>query len=510
MAFAGLGGQLAPSLCALFSTVVLTLCLGGCTVSPSPLTQNEVNANARELMKTVAANQEPITRPVDMYEAMARALKYNLDFKVEATQTVLRTAELDLAHFNLLPSAVANYGFAGRNNQDASNSLNILTRSPTYSTSTSQDRLQQNVDMTFTWNILDFGLSYVRAKQAADKVLMGEEMKRKVTHRLLEDVRTAYWRAVSAERLARRLKGLEERTRTAMANARDLAASQETSRITSLTNERELIEIRRLVKELQRDLVIAKAQLAALMNVKPGTDFKLVLTRRSPSSLRLSTSLDAMIRAALRDRAEIHDNLYQQRVNAREAHAAVLEMLPGIQVYGGGNWDSNSFLYNADWVSWGAKASWNLLKVFQYPAKRDVIDMQDELLKVRARALAISVITQVYVSRTRFRHAQEEVKVASEYLSVQNRLIEQIRTEAQANRISEQTLLREEMNTLVGEARYDIAFAALESAYANIHASIGHTPYAATGRASSVAEIAAALRKGFRKKALNMETAHLR
>lgn len=489
--------------------VVSSVVLAGCSVKPEPLTYAETTANARKLINAVSADQEPITRAVDLYEAMARALKYNLDYQVEATQTVLRTAELNLAHFSMLPSAVANYGFSGRNNENASSSLNVITRQPTYSSSTSQDRLQQNADLTFSWNVLDFGLSYVRAKQAADKVLLGEEMKRRVTHRLLEDVRTAYWRAVSAERLSLRLKALELRTRGAVASARDLAASRETSRVTALTQERELVEIRRLIKELQRDLIVAKAQLAALMNVTPGTKFKLVHPRRSSGSLKIGMSLNEMIKTALQNRAEIRDNLYQQRINQREVHAAVLEMLPGIQFYGGANWDSNSFLYNPEWVSWGAKAAWNLLKVFQYPARRHVIDVQDDLLKVQARALAISVITQVYVSRIRFRHLQEEVKIASEYLSVQTRLVEQIRTEAQANRISEQTALREEMNTLLAEARYDISRAALESAYANIFASVGHTPYAVFDRTRSVAEIAKALRKGFRKSAADLKTAQL-
>ena len=42
-----------------------------------------------------------------------------------------------------------------------------------------------------------------------------------------------------------------------------------------------------------------------------------------------------------------------------------------------------------------------------------------------------------------------------------------------AGAISEQTDLRERMNTLVSEVRYDIAYADAQNAYANLYASMG-------------------------------------
>ena len=52
-----------------------------------------------------------------------------------------------------------------------------------------------------------------------------------------------------------------------------------------------------------------------------------------------------------------------------------------------------------------------------------------------------------------------------------------MRAEATADRISKQTLIREQMNTLVAEAKYDIAYAQLQNAYANLFSSMGLDPY---------------------------------
>lgn len=469
---------------------------GGCAVRPEPFSAQEVSQRADTNLALIAADQEALSEPIDLYEAMARALKYNLGFRVEAAETGLRVAELDLTHYQLLPNAVASAGYAARDNDLASSSLNLLTKTPNFGASTSQDRHLRSADLAFSWNILDFGLSYVRARQAADKVMIGEEMQRKAMHRLLEDVRTAFWRAVSYERLVARLKRLEARTRTAIANNRSLAAGRQTSLITALTYERELVEITRATRDLQRDLVAAKAQLATLMNVRPGTPFKLAVSARQRTPLRLSMGLEQMMEIAVHNRAELRENMYQQRINMHEAHAALLELLPGMQLYTGSNADSNSFLFNNNWVAWGAKASWNLLKVFQYPAKRSVIEVQEDVLKARALALTMAVMTQVHVSRIRFHHFHQELAVADEYRSVQIRLVQQIRNEAQADRVSEQVLLREEMNTLVAEAKYDIAHASLQSAVAGIFSSIGWDPYGPVDRSLNIAAVAAALRAG--------------
>ena len=467
----------------------------GCMIRPDPLTEEALNTAAWRNQQQVTADQEPLANKVDLYEAMARALKYNLDHRVEIAEQSLRLGELDLAHFSLLPNAVANSGYAARDNFNASSSFNLTTNTQNFAASTSQEKHISTADIGFTWNVLDFGLSLVRARQAADKVLVQEELRRKVMHRIVEDVRSAYWRAVSADRLMLRLTELEGQTRSALKESRSLYEQRQTSPITALTYERELVEIKVKIGEVQRELNTAKAQLAALMNVAPGTALTLVGAPPSAGPLELQADLKEMMSTAVFNRPELRELEYRLRINEHEADAALLELLPGLQLHAGSNFDSNDFLLNAEWVNWGAKASWNLIKVFNYPARREVTERQDDLLRTRGLALTMAVMTQVHVSRIRFLHARKELMTAAEYRDVQTRLVEQMRTEAAADRISRQTLIREEMNTLVAEAKHDIAYAALQNAYANLFSSMGLDPYAwELDRGSSVAALAEQLR----------------
>lgn len=469
---------------------------GGCALKPEPMTEDQTSSFAADKLSRVVADNEPVSRPIDLYEAIARALKYNLDQRVELMQQALRERELELSTYQGLPNLVLNSGYTGRDRVNASSSESVLTGTQSLVPSTSQDRNMAVADATLSWNILDFGLSYVRARQAADQVLAQAELRRKVLNRVVEDVRTAYWRAITSERMMARLRALEHRAQSAMANSRELFEAKQTSPVEALTYQRELVEIKREAQRIEGELALARGQLASLMNLPPGSKFRLVAQTAGAAPGLPSGSGRQLVMIALQNRPEMREIAYKVRVNERETDAALLEMLPGFNIFLGANVDSNSYLYNQHWVGWGAKTSWNLLKVFQHPAKQEVVDAQSKLLDQRALAIAMAVMTQVHASRVRYAHARRELATATQYLDVQRRLLGQIRASQQTDRLGEQTLIREEMNTLVAEVKRDIAFASLQNAYANVYASLGLDAYPPVSiDETSVASLAAALRK---------------
>lgn len=476
------------------SASLAAVLLAGCAVTPRELRPEEMSAIAGANLSSVTADQEPLSGRVDLYEALARALKYNLDHQVELAQHAVRERELDLSHYSLLPGLVAGSGYAGRDSFNASNSVNVITGQQSLATSTSQDKRLRTGDIAFSWNILDFGLSYVRARQAADKALIQNELRRKVTLRIIEETRAAYWRAASAQRLLGRLARVEKLARDVEREARTVASDGETSAVSALTYQREVVEIQRTIGEISRELVAAKALLAALMNIAPGTAYTLADSQHTIPAPPRGAMTD-LLHFAVMNRPELKEVEYQKRINEHEAHAALLELLPGLNLIAGNNFDSNSFLLTNHWVNWGAKASWNLIKVFSYPAHREVIEAQDRMLATRSLSLTMAVMTQVYVSRIRYAHAVKEHAIAVRLCNVQRMLLSQIRSEHAAGRITRHALVREELNAVVAEARLDVQFAAVQAAYANMQASIGIEPFDEEGAAGlGVKELARALR----------------
>ncbi len=473
------------------------LMLGGCVVTPNQLTLEEITAFTEKNATQVVADQEPINGAIGLYQAMARALKYNLDFKVEMMNEALAARKFDLKKYDMLPSLVANSGYAGRNKHSGGSSRLLI---PPYTTSlapsTSSEKHVVSADLTFSWHILDFGLSYVRAKQAANEVLIATERRRKVVNRIIEDVRVAYWRALSSQRLVGSLSRLQRRVERALKNARYLASSGQAEPLTAMTYERELLAIKKQIHELQRDLKTAKMQLAALMNVLPGTKFSLKGAGNRGMRLRIRMKPLEMIETALMNRPELHESALNARINRQDADAALLELLPGANIYAAASIDTNDFLFHNNWLSWGAKASWNVMRLFAYPTKKASIEAKKELLRQRSLALTMAVMTQVYVARAKFSNARYVLSDAYQYYRVQKRILSKVRARAANDASSEQTLIREEMNALVARARYDIAYADLQNAYASVYASMGLDPYSSDiSRQLGVDALAKSLRK---------------
>ena len=461
----------------LSSFVCAGLIVSGCSISPSPLTLEELKSTQAVRQQQLMEGQEAVVKEISLYEAMARAIKYNLDYRVEIYEQALRVSERKLAKVDLLPQVVASTGLNRRDNFSGSSSSALLGSNTvgeqSLVSSTSSERDVVNSDLRISWDILDFGLSYVRAKQSGDQVLIANERKRRVLNRVIANVRTAYWRAVSAERLVDRLKDLESDIQGALYASEESYRDRQIAPLAALTYQRELLQIQEEIQDMENDLKLAKTQLAALMNIDPGTDYALVVPDRSNNLTAVKFLPSKLVDFALKNRPELRELSYEQRINEREANAALLEILPNLSFFGGFNHNDNDFLFNSSWRSWGAQASWNILNAYRYPFRKRAVEVNGQLLDQRALALTMAIITQVHVSASQFEVAKRSLDTSSRFNNVNNSILEQTVAGHNARKVSDQTLVRERMNQLVSEVRYDIAYADLQNSYADIFATVG-------------------------------------
>ena len=164
---------------------------------------------------------------------------------------------------------------------------------------------------------------------------------------------------------------------------------------------------------------------------------------------------------------------YRRRINARETKAAILEMLPGLNLQVGENYNSNSFLFHNNWAAYAARASWNLLNIFRYPARSKTIQAQEKVLYTQNLALTMAIMSQVHVSVAQVAQAKKEVLTARLYHDTQSQITEQTRLAWRAARLSEQTVLRERVNQVAAQLRYDAVEADLQTATASLLAAVG-------------------------------------
>ena len=279
-------------------------------------------------------------------------------------------------------------------------------------------------------------------------------------------------------------------------------------RLDALRYQREMLDTLKTAKELRRDLFVAKNQLAALMNLPQGQDFSVVMPEHTDLQTPVTTlSPEAMTDAALRNRPEMREVAYRLRINDEEENASILEMLPSIRGYLGANFDTNEFLVNQNWTGWGARVSWDLMSLAQYPRRQDAIERQDDLLNARALALTQSIATQVYVAHKRFSSLQEEVQTAEEYHETSQSIFRQARNEFEAGVGSQRELVREQLKSILASLRYDATYAEMQGVFANVYAAMGLNAYDGnmTGE-ESLEDLEKALRELWRERGDMVQT----
>ena len=133
--------------------------------------------------------------------------------------------------------------------------------------------------------------------------------------------------------------------------------------------------------------------------------------------------------------------------------------------------------------------------MFSYPAIKKQNEAHSNLNREQSLALTMAVFTQVHAARARYAQNAQILTDAADYYDVQKKILQQVKSAAVENAASEQSLIREEMNTLLASVKYDMAHADLQNAFANVYATVGVDPYGAgvTGD-ETVTDMAKALR----------------
>lgn len=480
--------------------IIAIIVLSGCAIQPKVVTEEENKHRVSNDLLLLQKVHDPVQAPISLEEATARALKYNLELQIELTQKALAQKQLSLKSYDMLPKLVVDLHYDSRSNYSGARSRSLLTGRTTLEPSTSADRDIFSSALGLSWNILDFGVSYYRAQQAADNVLIQEEQKRNVINRIVQEVRSAYWRAVSYERLILRMRSLKSKVRESLDQVDQMRDERINNPKINFTFERDLYSIERELNLLQRNLLLAKSQLAELMNIKPGTEFTLVIPDRDLFTKKIGLTIEDMEQVALESRPELRELFYKKRANAKEVRAAILQMLPGIELGSRYNYSSNGFLFNGDWLSLGAQLSWNLISIISAPAKFAELETREKLLDIERLSMSMAVLAQVHVSLAQFSHFNEEYRSAYNYYQVQKRIIEQTRIEATVGKVSGHALIREELNMLLAEVRCDSIYSELENSYAGIYVSLGLDPIPGDLNDKNLSELTAELAEHWQKR----------
>ena len=467
-------GQGARQILAGCACAAVALLLAGCVVQPKPLTDAERRTQAETDLKAMFAGQEPLDHPLSLPEAYQRAVKYNLDRRVRLMEEAVAVDGLGVANMDMLPRLTADAGYLNRSNVLAQSSTSVLTGTQSLEPSTSTDLNRGITGLNVSWNILDFGVSYFAARQSADRVLIAAERRRKVAQNLMRDVRSAYWRAAAAQILSTQIDRSIRAAETALTTSRTVEGEALRSPVDALRFQRALLDLLRQLEEVRNRLMIAKTELAALINLPPGQDFTLDIPPDSELTYEpIGQPIGRMEQVALVRNPDLRELSYQTRISANEVHKSILRLLPGISFTYGPQYDTNSFLVNRSWAEGAARVSWNLISLLSGPR---VIRQTEDAVKVveaQRQAVAMAVLTKLHLAYQQYLDAGKEYARARALAQVDDRIYGQVSNRAAAEAQSELEPIVAGVAAVASSLRRYESYSSMQAALGRLYDTVG-------------------------------------
>jgi outer membrane protein TolC len=445
----------------------------GCTVVPVPLQEAEraqVGVAARERL---FEGQERITGALNLYQATARAIKYHAEYRVRIMEEAAALGQLDVARFDMLPKLALNAGYSTRSNDAFGFGF---TPGGTIATnpSASAERTHTTASIGFTWNLLDFGVSYYRARQLADQSLVAEERRRKAMQNLVQDVRLAFWRAEAAQRLLPMIETLYDEIDETIEKTRVIESRRLLPPLQTASLRRALLDLAQQISLRRQELTQARIELGSMVNAPPGTDVRVAASGQATAMrLDLRTSADALESIALRHRPELAEEAYRARISESEARKALVGLFPNLSANVDQNYDSNRFLVNNSWAAAGLGIAFNLVKAFSLPSLNRSAEAQRQLDEARKLAMAMAILTQTRVAAVRYGLLMHEFEVWDEATRDDEQIVKFLSSSAEVGIDTELELIRAKARHMVSRINRDLMYANLEAALGRLYNSTG-------------------------------------
>ena len=431
--------------------------LAACAVTPEPISDNQRKTRADQDLEYIAAKRFAPSQPISLYEAMARAVAFNLQHGVRQIERDIAELELEQQNLEGMPDIGADAGY----NRDS-----VVT-------STDTDRNIRSVDVRGTWNVLDLGVSYARAQQSADRVLIAEERRRKALQDIIRNVRLAYWKAVGAQRLMARMVAVESDFSSALAESRRLEVRNVETRRRTIGFRRGLIDTVRQLIAARKEYSRAKLEFAQLINIRPGVRFSLQPPEKMQGIPALPMAVSELEAFALANRPELRVEDYNERVSDWESREALYSMFPGLDLNLARNYSSNNGLVNSTWTGAGLQLGMTMFRLFSGPLRMQAAEQRGELARRQRLALSVAVLAQVHIAYHDYSETKYQFRLARQISRSDRELSNLALAERRITNGNQLNVIDVAARQLRSEVEQHRAYVELRRAYGDLLHSLG-------------------------------------
>lgn len=390
-----------------------------------------------DMQNMYVGTPQKIEKPIDMYMAMALALKYNYTRRlISYQQSLIEAGKVPTDKLSEIAS------HAGYDNAP------LNTR--------------MSPDLKVAWNVLDISTVYYQNIDPSYKSGVATEQSRKVIHNILQETRSLYWQTLAAQKLIPTLDEMTEYMTLEVdemnVKAKELAEQGQYLSTEELQRKRDYMEAVKKAADLRRKMETAQTRLAALMGFHPSTEFKLVGSEYGNFELpAMKNELAQLEWLALTNRPEMR--AHDLSTNVEDLKIVVKGFKePELNTY-----KNDPNYYNRLWSKQAQQVGMTIIEDVRNPKISELNDL-------RRQRMTNLIISQVYVAWARYTSAVEDYQINMEIADTSENIAEDI-TVKDGSRDAKSIL--ESARAVDDEVQAFLAYAEVQDALGNLYATVG-------------------------------------
>lgn len=447
--------------------------LTACNIDPKSMTIQDRYRMAAKTMHELYKDQSQESMTIDYYEALARSVKYNLDYRIKLVNIALQAGQLEVAVFTMFPALNVSSTLYTRSNDYEVAGITAGGVSTGLSSSTPRTLLTAREAMS--WNLLDFGMGYVKAKQQSNRVLIAQEETRRQLQQLAQDVLVAYWVAYSAQELLGETSEFQ-RLLTSSKHILDRGLRDQTVPKENLLNyQAAILDGNRKLIQLQYKYEKAMLDLKHLLFLP--VDQKITLSA-PPRALFQAYDLSGlnihkMDAVTLVNHPQLRGQNYQARIAEFGLSTVLLQALPGFTLNYGKNFDSNKFLLNNRWIDKSVDVAWNLLNLASLPANYKTAKAQIQYENIKSMAMTMAALTETRYAYSHYQTLRQEYQFAQKQTENARALYQLNQNRRLASIASDQQVVLAKLKSIASKMDEDLLLSDLSVAMGQLYLSVG-------------------------------------
>lgn len=357
-----------------------------------------------------------LSGPLTVSQAIEMGLKNNIELRLARFEELITSKQAMSERLKMLPELNARYDETQTSKLRVSSSENFFTGVQQNADSFGQNKKNRTKSIIATWNILDFGLSYVRSKKLQLEAQAKEMRRARQEQQIAMDIVHQYWQALLAEQALREFTRIKNDLEKIQAGLDEATTKKQIDLAVAKDFSNNLLSIQLDIHTLRMEVGNSRMELAQLLGVNPNISdftFEPEISENAIQQLPVANTLnlEKLEDYALHNRPELFEEDLKQEMSVAGVREAIIQYFPTIRFSHGIQRDDNPFLLFNQWTEVSTNIAWNLLGLpsnfFAHQAAKQGV----ELAKAERLGVTMSIIAQTQIAALDYRMQQERFEL---------------------------------------------------------------------------------------------------